>query len=324
MTKDSNQEMMKIARTQDWYDSIWKTVGKCVFCDLRDKYILHEENGIVLTINLYPYIDGQMMAIPRRHVSSPKELSSREWETMRKFSYIAKKIIRKAHGHKGMWSLIREGGEVANMTVTDHLHMQLVPFDAPDLCKWNYRELQYTPLENVKIYKDLTDEVISNLQKFNTKYSNKQTLPIVCDAVIIREKSEVLLAKHKKDFEIYGSQLTTPGGHVDNIDNGLIKELIREVKEETNLDLEESKLKLVDSTISSIKFVKRFNNKKFLEKEKFIWNIYACEFIGDEDNLKAGDDIEELVWVKLNELDKTDEISDEVKFYVKKAAKMIE
>lgn len=113
-----------------------------------------------------------MMAIPRKHMSSPKELSESEWETIRKFNYIAKKLIKRVHGHKGLWTLIREGGEVANMTVTDHLHVQFIPFDAPDLCKWNYRELKHTPLENVELYKKEEEEMLKLLKKFSKKYSH--------------------------------------------------------------------------------------------------------------------------------------------------------
>jgi len=167
------QEIMKNARSGKYYDGIWKSTGKCVFCDLKEKYILYEENGIALTINLYPYIDGQMMAIPRRHVQSPKELSSPEWGTIRKMNYIAKKLIKKVHRLKGLWTLIREGGEVANMTVTDHLHVQFIPFDSPDLCKWNYRELKYTPLENVDLYKKQYREMKKMIEKFDKKYKGK-------------------------------------------------------------------------------------------------------------------------------------------------------
>jgi len=35
-----------------WYDKIWKTVGKCVFCDLKKKYIVAEIDGMVLTMNM--------------------------------------------------------------------------------------------------------------------------------------------------------------------------------------------------------------------------------------------------------------------------------
>ncbi|MFW5720135.1 MAG: hypothetical protein ACOCXT_03870 [Candidatus Dojkabacteria bacterium] len=172
MHKPMNQEHMKEARTSGRYSTIWQNTGKCVFCDLKEKYILHEENGIVLTINLYPYIDGQLMAIPRRHIQSPKELTQKEWDTIRKFNYIAKKLIRQTHGHKGMWTLIREGGEKSQMTVSDHLHVQFIPFDAPDLCNWNYRVLKNTPLENISLYRKEKEELQSLLRKFEKKYNS--------------------------------------------------------------------------------------------------------------------------------------------------------
>jgi len=66
------------ARFTKKYDDIWKTVGKCVFCDMREKYIIHEENGVVMTIALYAYVDGHFFIIPRRHVRSVKELTQAE------------------------------------------------------------------------------------------------------------------------------------------------------------------------------------------------------------------------------------------------------
>ncbi len=313
------QEMMKNARTQDWYDSIWKTVGKCVFCDLRDKYILHEENGIVLTVNLYPYIDGQMMAIPRRHVSSPKELSQVEWETLRKMTYLAKKLIKKAHGHKGMWSLIREGGEVANMTVTDHLHMQLIPFDAPDLCKWNYRDLKYSPLENVDLYKKEIKEFLSNYVKFEKKYNNKTELPIVCDLLIIND-GKILLQERKKQYKLYPDIHTLPGGHVDNIEDGLIGCLQREVKEETNYEFKEKDVELIESQISTINQITnlKYFGKKTLKPHTFIWNVYKLKKFDKKQKLIPGDDCDELIWMDLDKALKSERVSEGVKGIIKK------
>ncbi|MEI6462786.1 MAG: hypothetical protein WCO33_03935 [bacterium] len=160
----------KTARTSGKYAEIWQNTGKCVFCDLKDKYILLEENGVCLTINLYPYVDGQLMAIPRRHLSSPKEITPIEWETMRKFSYLAKKLIKKVHGVKGMWTLIREGGVDAQMSVSDHLHMQFIPFSDPNLCTWNYKELKNTPLENVGLYRKEMEYIKEITERYNSKY----------------------------------------------------------------------------------------------------------------------------------------------------------
>lgn len=165
-----DQQFKKNARVNGDYDKIWKNTGKCVFCDLKKKYILLEENEIALTVNLYPYIDGQLMAIPRQHISSPKELTPQQWATIRKFTYLAKKMLKKIYGWKGMWTLIREGGEQAQMTVSDHLHVQFIPFDQSDLCQWNYRQLQNTPLENVEKFKQEKKLMIETLKKFEQKY----------------------------------------------------------------------------------------------------------------------------------------------------------
>lgn len=168
MTDDEKQIKYRDARAKGWYDDIWKTVGKCVFCDMRDKYIFHEENGVVMTVPLYAYIDGQIMVVPRRHVRSVKELTTEEWETMRRFFYMAKKIIRDVHGIKAM-QIVQKDGQDAGGTV-EHLHFHCMPFDSPDLCKWNYRDLKNTPIENANLYKEKYDKIEKLSKRFKEKY----------------------------------------------------------------------------------------------------------------------------------------------------------
>lgn len=170
-TEQKKQEKYRDARITGEYDSIWQSVGKCVFCDLNDKYIIREENGIVLTIALFAYIDGHVMIIPRRHVHSVKELTSIEWETMRKFMYIAKKLIREIYGIKGM-QIIQKDGIDAQSTV-EHLHFHCIPFDSPDLTVWNYRKLKNTPVENAELYRKKSDEIEKLAKRFSKKYQDE-------------------------------------------------------------------------------------------------------------------------------------------------------
>ncbi len=169
--QQKKQEYYRDARTGGYYDKIWQSVGKCVFCDLREKYIVLEENGMVLTVALYAYIDGNVMIIPRRHVKSVKELTPEEWQTARKFMYIAKKIIRKVYGIKGVQYLIRDGGIEAQSTVSDHLHIHVIPFDAPDLSVWNYRTLKHTPYENAEMFRAQKKKITELSKRFEEKYS---------------------------------------------------------------------------------------------------------------------------------------------------------
>lgn len=175
LTPDEQQKQVhyRDARTGDYYDEIWQNVGKCVFCDLRAKYIVAEENDVVLTIALFAYIDGNLMIVPRRHVRSVKELSDSEWATIRKLMYIAKKLIREVHGIKGIQYVLRDGGIVAQSTVSDHLHFHCIPFDAPDLSVWNYRQLQYTPLENAQLYQAQADKIAKLGKRYDKKYNDE-------------------------------------------------------------------------------------------------------------------------------------------------------
>lgn len=173
--EQKKQEYYRDARTKGYYGDIWTSVGKCVFCDMRDKYIFHEENGIVMTVALFAYIDGNLMIVPRRHVRSVKELTTEEWETVRKFMYIAKKLIRKVHSIKGLQYIIRDGGIEAQSTVSDHLHIHCIPFDAPDLSTWNYRQLKYTPLENAELYKKEAKTLKKLVSKFEEKYGEEKS-----------------------------------------------------------------------------------------------------------------------------------------------------
>jgi histidine triad (HIT) family protein len=163
------QEFYRDARFKGHYDNVWKTVGICAFCEPRDKYVFYEENGIMMTVALYAYIDGHFLIVPRRHIRSIKELTPLEWETIRKCMYIAKKLIREIHGVKGM-QIVQKDGVAAQATVGDHLHFHCVPFDQPDLSVWNYRKLEHTPLENAKLYKKQEEKIAKLGKRFDKKY----------------------------------------------------------------------------------------------------------------------------------------------------------
>lgn len=162
------------ARVTGAYNDIWQNVGKCVFCDLDDKYVFYEENGVVMTVPVFAYVDGHIMVIPMRHVRSVKELTPEEWETMRKLFYLAKKAIREVHGVKGM-QIVQKDGVAAQSTV-EHLHFHCVPFDDPTLSTWNYRQLADTPFDNAEKYR-AQKETLSKLSKrFGKKYGDDSSV----------------------------------------------------------------------------------------------------------------------------------------------------
>ncbi|HSX35162.1 MAG TPA: NUDIX domain-containing protein [Candidatus Saccharimonadales bacterium] len=319
--EQKKQEYYRDARFTKQYDGIWKSVGKCVFCDLREKYVFFEENGVVMTISLYAYIDGHFMIMPRRHIRSPKELSQIEWDTIRKFFYIAKKLIRDVHGIKGM-QLVQKDGSDAQSTVDQHLHFHCIPFDAPDLCEWNYRKLQYTPLENVGLYKKAAKKIASLDTKYDEKYANISSVPLSCNAVILNSNGEVLLQERAREMKLTPDTLTLPGGHVTNFNVALETELAREVQEETGLDISKQKLLLLDSSLQTITFnrYEQHINASYDMPHTLLWNTYlVTERLPEGTAVTPGDDCQAIVWMDLQQATEYERVSPGTQAVLKKA-----
>lgn len=296
------QALYRDARYLNKYDDIWQTVGKCAFCDLKDKYIFFEENGIVMTISLYAYIDGHFMIIPRRHVRSVKDLTEREWQTVREFMYLAKKLIRKVHGTKGM-QFVQKDGANAQSTV-EHLHFHCIPFDSPDLATWNFRKLENTPLENVAQYKQAAKQIISIKQKFETKYRNPSGLAVVVDAIIMNEKNEVLFEERSNSQKLSPNYIVLPGGLVDNFSATLEEELAREVHEETGLKIDQKSSKLVSSEITYLdrEVASKPLERTYVHRDQFVRNTYTVKSITTKTKLTPGDDSNGFMWVPLDKI----------------------
>lgn len=140
------------ARVDGTYEQIWRNTGKCVFCDLKDKYIITEKNGMVLTVQLFPYIDGHLLIIPRKHYESFDGLTDIEWKTTMELSKIGRKLIIDTIGEKDdVCFLFRmPPGFKAGKTVS-HAHAHLIPYN-PNLFKWEY---QYIKIPPVKLAEDM-------------------------------------------------------------------------------------------------------------------------------------------------------------------------
>jgi diadenosine tetraphosphate (Ap4A) HIT family hydrolase/8-oxo-dGTP pyrophosphatase MutT (NUDIX family) len=298
------------ARFTKTYDAIWQSVGKCVFCDLREKYIVMEEGGVVMTINLHAYIDGHLLIAPRRHVRSSKDLTDKEWATIRKFTYIAKRLIRDVHDIKGM-QLVQKDGADAQSTVTDHVHFQCIPFDAPDLCVWNYRQLKYTPLENAALYQKRSREITNLSHKFEEKYRHLSSLPVLTDLIILNEKRQVLFQERKDWAKIEPDYITVPGGGVEDYTVPLEHELAREVREEIGIELNPASFKLVASRIEAM----RGRDRRIYPEgiKRVVWNTYMLEGFDSTTQLTPGDDAEALMWVPLADIQAHPRISPEMK-----------
>lgn len=145
MTKAANP------RVSDWYDRVVSSLDKCVFCDLKDKYIIAEEGGLALTVNLYPYTDGHLLIIPRRHIERFSEITPQEWATINRLLTLGIDLLKRGFGIEDSNILYREGG-VGSGKSLGHLHFHIMPCVPGFLVRnkkgiyYTYQELKLTPL----------------------------------------------------------------------------------------------------------------------------------------------------------------------------------
>ena len=146
--KNYTPELQKNARlVEDWYERICKSLDKCPFCDLREKYIIFEIKNTVLTVNLFPYVDGHLLIVPRKHFVSLSELSESDWlavaELLRRADFLLKEVL----GIKGYNFILREGEHGGKSL--EHLHFHIIPFKE-GLINWSYGEINEAPVEMAK------------------------------------------------------------------------------------------------------------------------------------------------------------------------------
>lgn len=107
----------------------------CIFClfpeetgaeaDRRNLIVARSERSFVI-LNRYPYNNGHVMVIPRRHTADFASLDARESEDLHLLLQDSARAIRDAYQPQGMNLGMNLGG-VAGAGIADHLHYHVVP-----------------------------------------------------------------------------------------------------------------------------------------------------------------------------------------------------
>lgn len=119
---------------------------------------------------------------------------------------------------------------------------------------------------------------------------------LVVGAIITNENGEIFLAKRKQD-DFMGGFYEIPGGNAEK-GEGIYSTLLREIKEETNLNIEKvlSYIDYFDYKTNSGKKCRQFNFKVVVSNNSIV--------LTEHDSYK---------WISLNDIEKEDNISPEVK-----------
>ncbi|MFC1790464.1 adenylyltransferase/cytidyltransferase family protein [Patescibacteria group bacterium] len=148
-----SRDVQLAARENGFYQKVLEAVaqrGKCVFCDLKKKYLVAEKNKVVLTVALYPYTDGHLLIIPRRHLESVDQLTALEQTAIFDLTSRGKALLNRSLKIANFWLLIREGNGIKAGKTVDHLHFHLLPYD-PRVIRMADTTLKIAPLKLAQI-----------------------------------------------------------------------------------------------------------------------------------------------------------------------------
>jgi diadenosine tetraphosphate (Ap4A) HIT family hydrolase len=106
------------------YVDYLKTLNKCPFCDSDMRRVLLENDGAFLTYSLAPYHKYHLLAIPKRHVESIKDLTWDENVCVMALIATAIKALDKI-GYNNCTVVMRDGQALAKSV--SHIHYNIIP-----------------------------------------------------------------------------------------------------------------------------------------------------------------------------------------------------
>jgi ATP adenylyltransferase len=108
----------------------------CIFCELprakggrdadRENLVLGRTRNAFAILNKYPYNNGHLMVVPRRHTADLQALDAGEHQELSEMLRVALKLLGKAYGPQGA-NLGMNLGQAAGAGIADHLHWHVVP-----------------------------------------------------------------------------------------------------------------------------------------------------------------------------------------------------
>jgi ATP adenylyltransferase len=109
-------------------------VDACVFCDAQKRQddealIVHRGPTCFVILNKFPYNNGHLMIVPKRHVGRLADLQADELAEFATLTQLAERILTDVYDPHG-FNMGLNLGKPAGAGVLYHLHMHVVP-------RWN-------------------------------------------------------------------------------------------------------------------------------------------------------------------------------------------
>ena len=109
------------------YEKEYRSIGECIFCGDDEVLVCEgvENEGWRVIVNQFPYMDGNVMLVPKRHVEDTDKVTADEWQQFGELLADIKNILGKVFGTKSFNIALHIGPESG--ASIPHLHWQLLP-----------------------------------------------------------------------------------------------------------------------------------------------------------------------------------------------------
>ncbi len=123
---------------------------QCVFCNAQDESI-NDKNSLLIfkgtlvftVLNKYPYNNGHLMIVPKRHISDLSDLTSDEFREITSQIKIAVEALKEMYNPQG-FNIGANIGKAAGAGIDSHIHFHVVP-------RWNGDTNFMTAVGDVKV-----------------------------------------------------------------------------------------------------------------------------------------------------------------------------
>jgi len=110
--------------------------GNCIFCEAIDKdvnamdnLLVHQSKNMIVLLNLYPYNNGHMMIVPKRHLDSVDKLTTEESHELMDQIILAEKVLQNVYEPQG-FNIGANLGRAGGAGIEEHIHFHILP-------RWN-------------------------------------------------------------------------------------------------------------------------------------------------------------------------------------------
>ena len=110
--------------------------GGCIFCTAVEKdisdinnLVVHKSEKTFVIMNLYPYNNGHLMIVPKRHIGSIEQITTQESHELMDEIILAEKVLQKIYSPHG-FNIGANLGRAGGAGIEEHIHFHIVP-------RWN-------------------------------------------------------------------------------------------------------------------------------------------------------------------------------------------